>query len=106
MGRRQLPVQVPPCQVLSTATPASEYQLVRRLLALLRSSKNTSPRRGSGAGSVVDMEPMVALIYRICLPNRPLPRQRVTRDAATVTSGAAQRPGAGPGNGGPAQRPT
>src|SRR5262245_41267629 len=99
MGRRKLPVQVPPCQMLSTATPVSEYQLIRRLLALLRTSKNTSPRRGSGAGSVVDMEPIVTLIYQTCPPNCPLTRQRVTSHSATVTSGAGAAADGRPGNG-------
>ena len=104
MGRRKLPVQVPPCQMLSTATPVSEYQLIRRLLAVLRTSKNTSPRRGSGAGSVVDMEPIVTLIYRTCPPNCPLTRQRVTGHSVTVTSEAAHGGGPGAANGGRAGR--
>jgi hypothetical protein len=85
--------------MLSTATPVSEYQLIRRLLAVLRTSKNTSPRRGSGAGSVVDMEPIVTLIYRTCPPNCPLTRQRVTSHSVTVTSGAASGGAPGAANG-------
>jgi len=79
--------------MLSTATPVAEYQLIRRLLAVLRTSKNTSPRRGSGAGSVVDMEPIVTLIYQTCPPNCPLTRQRLTSHSATVTRGAPARHG-------------
>ena len=69
IGSRKLPVQVPPCQMLSTATPVSAYQLIRRLRAVLLTSKKTSPRRGSGAAPDVDMEPMVTLTNRICLAN-------------------------------------
>ena len=60
MGSRNVPVQVPPCQILKTATPVSEYQLRRMLRELPRTSKKTSPSRGSGAASDADMEPMVA----------------------------------------------
>ncbi|HEX9529037.1 MAG TPA: hypothetical protein VF951_16180, partial [Streptosporangiaceae bacterium] len=61
IGSRKLPVHVPPCQMLSTATPVSAYQLIRRLRDVLRTSKKTSPRRGIGAASDVDMLPMVTL---------------------------------------------
>ncbi len=60
MGKRNVPVQVPPCQMLKTAIPVSEYQLSRMLLELPRTSKNTSPSLGKGAASDADMEPMVA----------------------------------------------
>jgi hypothetical protein len=46
--------------MLNTATPVSEYQLRRMLRELPRTSKKTSPRRGSGAASDADMEFMVA----------------------------------------------
>jgi hypothetical protein len=59
-GSLNVPVQVPPCQMLNTATPVSEYQLSRMLRVLPRTSKNTSPSRGSGAASDPDMLPMVA----------------------------------------------
>ena len=61
MGSRKVPVQVPPCQMLNTATPVSAYQLSRMLRELPRTSKNTSPSRGNGAASDADMLPMVAL---------------------------------------------
>ena len=61
MGSRKVPVQVPPCQILNTATPVSAYQLSRMLRELPRTSKNTSPSRGNGAASDADMLPMVAL---------------------------------------------
>src|ERR1022692_1450575 len=69
IGSRKLPVHVPPCQMLSTATPVSAYQLIRRLRDGLLTSKKTSPRRGSGAASDIDMEPMVTLNHQICLLN-------------------------------------
>lgn len=59
-GSRNVPVHVPPCQMLNTAMPVSEYQLRRMLLELPRTSKKTSPSRGSGAASEADMQPMVA----------------------------------------------
>jgi hypothetical protein len=55
-----VPVQVPPCQMLNTAMPVSEYQLSRMLLELPRTSKKTSPSLGRGAASEADMLPMVA----------------------------------------------
>ena len=58
-GSRNVPVQVPPCQMLKTAMPVSEYQLRRILRELPRTSKKTSPSRGKGAASD-DMLPMVA----------------------------------------------
>jgi hypothetical protein len=67
MGSRKVPVQVPACQMLNTATPVSAYQLSLMLRALPLTSKKTSPSRGSGAGSDADMLPMVTLNYRICL---------------------------------------
>ena len=66
MGSRNVPVHVPPCQMLKTATPVSAYQLSLMLRELPRTSKNTSPSRGKGAASDADMLPMVALNYRIC----------------------------------------
>jgi hypothetical protein len=54
-------VQVPPCQMLNTATPVSAYQLSRMLRESPRTSKNTSPSRGNGAASDADMHAMVAL---------------------------------------------
>jgi hypothetical protein len=62
MGSRNVPVQVPPCQILNTATPVSAYQLKRMLRELPRTSKKTSPSRGSGAASDADMLPMVACL--------------------------------------------
>ena len=59
MGSRNVPVQVPPCQMEKTATPVSAYQLSRMLRELPRTSKNTSPSRGNGAASDADMLPMV-----------------------------------------------
>ena len=41
-------MQVPPCQMLNTETPVSAYQLKRILRELPRTSKKTSPSRGSG----------------------------------------------------------
>jgi hypothetical protein len=46
--------------MLKTAMPVSAYQLSLMLLELPLTSKNTSPRRGSGAASDADMMPMVA----------------------------------------------
>jgi hypothetical protein len=43
--------------MLKTAIPVSEYQLSRMLRELPRTSKNTSPSRGSGAASDPDMLP-------------------------------------------------
>ena len=59
MGNRNVPVQVPPCQMLNTAMPVSAYQLRRMLRELPRTSKKTSPSRGSGAASDTDMLAMV-----------------------------------------------
>ena len=67
MGSRKVPVQVPACQMLNTATAVSAYQLSLRLLALPLISKKTSPSRGSGAASDADMLPMVTLNQMICL---------------------------------------
>jgi hypothetical protein len=53
--------------MLSTATPVSAYQLIRKVRDVLLTSKKTSPRRGSGAASDIDMLPMVTLNHRICL---------------------------------------
>ncbi len=64
--------------MLSTATPVSAYQLIRRLREVLLTSKKTSPRRGSGAASDVDMVPMVTLTYRICLAYDDLASDEVT----------------------------
>ncbi len=61
MGSRNVPVHIPPCQMLNTATPVSAYQLSLMLRELPLMSKNTSPRRGSGAASEADMLPMVTL---------------------------------------------
>ena len=72
MGSRNVPVHVPPCQMLKTATPVSAYQLSRILRELPRTSKNTSPSRGNGAASDADMEPMVALNQRVCPINPAL----------------------------------
>ena len=55
-------MQVPPCQMLNTETPVSAYQLKRILRELPRTSKKTSPSRGSGAASDADMVPIVALL--------------------------------------------
>ena len=57
-----MPVQVPPCQMLKTETPVSAYQLRRMLRELPRTSKKTSPSRGSGAASDADMLLIVALL--------------------------------------------
>jgi hypothetical protein len=54
MGSRNVPVHIPACQMLKTATPVSAYQLSRMLRELPRTSKKTSPRRGSGAASDTD----------------------------------------------------
>jgi hypothetical protein len=51
---------VPPCQMLKTETPVSEYQLKRMLRELPRTSKKTSPSRGNGAAPDADMVPIVA----------------------------------------------
>jgi hypothetical protein len=59
MGSRNVPVQVPPCQMLNTAIPVSAYQLRRMLRELPRTSKKTSPSRGSGAASDTEMLAMV-----------------------------------------------
>ena len=59
-GSRNVPVQVPPCQMLNTEIPVSAYQLKRMLRELPRTSKKTSPSRGRGAASDADMLPMVA----------------------------------------------
>jgi hypothetical protein len=62
MGRRNVPVQVLPCQMLKTATPVSAYQLSRMLRESPLTSKKTSPSRGKGAcgaASDADMQPMV-----------------------------------------------
>jgi hypothetical protein len=66
MGNRNVPVQVPPCQMLNTAIPVSAYQLRRMLRVLPRTSKKTSPSRGSGAASDADMLPMVAPLPNVC----------------------------------------
>src|ERR1700722_2827233 len=60
MGSRKVPVHVPPCQMLNTATPVLEYQLSRMLRELPRTSKKISPSRGNGAASDADMLPMMA----------------------------------------------
>jgi hypothetical protein len=46
--------------MLKTEIPVSAYQLRRMLRELPRTSKKTSPSRGSGAASDADMLPMVA----------------------------------------------
>jgi hypothetical protein len=46
--------------MLKTETPVSAYQLRRMLRELPRTSKKTSPSRGSGAASDADMVPIVA----------------------------------------------
>ena len=66
MGNRNVPVQVPPCQMLNTAIPVSAYQLRRMLRVLPRTSKKTSPSRGSGAASDADMLPIVAPLLNVC----------------------------------------
>src|ERR1700689_295019 len=66
IGSRNVPVQVPPCQVLKTEIPVSAYQLKRILLELPRTSKKTSPSRGSGAASDADMVPIVAWLPSLC----------------------------------------
>src|SRR5262249_50573060 len=66
MGSRNVPVQVPPCQMLNTATPVSAYQLSRMLRDSPLTSKYTSPSRGNGAASDADMLPMVTLDPRLC----------------------------------------
>jgi hypothetical protein len=48
--------------MLKTETPVSAYQLSRMLRELPRTSKKTSPSRGSGAASDADMVPIVALL--------------------------------------------
>src|ERR1700760_424143 len=48
--------------MLNTDTPVSEYQLRRMLRELPRTSKKTSPSRGSGAASDADMLLIVALL--------------------------------------------
>src|SRR5437899_641871 len=45
--------------MLKTETPVSAYQLSRMLRVLPRTSKKTSPSRGSGAASEADMPPML-----------------------------------------------
>jgi hypothetical protein len=60
IGSLNVPVHVPPCQMLNTETPVSAYQLRRMLRELPRTSKKTSPSRGNGAGSDADMVPIVA----------------------------------------------
>src|SRR5690348_16472362 len=66
IGSRKVPVQVPPCLMLNTDTPVSEYQLRRMVRELPRTSKKTSPSRGSGAASDADMVPIVALLPSLC----------------------------------------
>src|SRR5215468_11893468 len=66
MGSRNVPVQVPPCQMLNTATPVSAYQLSRMLRDSPLTSKYTSPSRGNGAASDADMLPMVTLDPPLC----------------------------------------
>src|SRR5580693_2659450 len=73
MASRKVPVHIPPCQMLRTATPVSAYQLSRMLREFPRTSKKTSPRRGSGAASDADMVPIVALNHRLCLVREQLP---------------------------------
>jgi hypothetical protein len=46
--------------MLKTEIPVSAYQLRRMLRELPRTSKKTSPSRGSGAASEADMLPIVA----------------------------------------------
>ena len=79
MASRKVPVHIPPCQMLRTATPVSAYQLSRMLRELPRTSKKTSPRRGSGAASDADMVPMVTPNHRLCLPRWPLAMPRPGR---------------------------
>src|SRR5262249_30419876 len=83
IGSRKVPVQVPPCQMLNTAIPVSAYQLRRMLRELPRTSKKTSPSRGSGAASDADMLPMVAASPSVC----PV---RTDYDQAPQTSGEAE----------------
>jgi hypothetical protein len=52
--------------MLKTETPVSAYQLSRMLRELPRTSKKTSPSRGSGAASDADMLPIVALLPSLC----------------------------------------
>ena len=82
MASRKVPVHIPPCQMLRTATPVSAYQLSRMLRELPRTSKKTSPRRGSGAASDADMVPIVALNHRLCLVRGQLREPRPGRRAA------------------------
>jgi hypothetical protein len=51
--------------MLKTETPVSAYQLKRMLRELPRTSKKTSPSRGSGAASDADMLLIVASLPSI-----------------------------------------
>src|SRR5262249_56686032 len=72
MGSRNVPVQVPPCQMLNTATPVSAYQLSPMLRDSPLTSKYTSPSRGNAAASYADMLPIVTLDPRLCPVGDPL----------------------------------
>src|SRR5246127_552429 len=54
-GTRKVPVQVPPCQMLITATPEVPCHVRRRLRELPRTSKKVSPSRDTGPASDADM---------------------------------------------------
>ncbi len=84
MASRKVPVHIPPCQMLKTATPVSAYQLSRMLRELPLTSKKTSPRRGSGAASDADMLPMVTPNHRLCLVRDQLRRGSDGRMAVTA----------------------
>ena len=84
MASRKVPVHIPPCQMLRTATPVSAYQLSRMLRELPRTSKKTSPRRGSGAASDADMPPIVTLNHQLCLVREQLRGPTGTRHRGTL----------------------
>jgi hypothetical protein len=63
------------------------------LRALPRTSKKTSPRRGSGTASDADMEPMVTLVYRICLVGEQLMASARRRSGSSFPDPAARSPG-------------
>jgi hypothetical protein len=78
--------------MLNTAFPVSAYQLRRMLRVLPRTSKKTSPSRGSGAASDADMLPIVAPIPNVCpasseyCPGAP----RVTQSRLSVMRAACR----------------
>src|SRR6202012_2540095 len=93
IGSRKVPVQVPPCQMLNTATPVSEDQLRRMLRELPRPSKKTSPRRGSGAASDADMEFMVGAapgFVQVVAGVGPARRNTADRDERFTDPGCAR----------------